>query len=72
MALRTSQHSLDPQPALMGTPRGRPECLVLLWLRPGGGAQTGENPSYSARAQSPLPGHLCAQWLSFILYLRNL
>lgn len=38
------QHGLVPGlPASSdGNPPGRPECLMLLWLKPGGGAQTGE------------------------------
>lgn len=54
-----------PLGSLMGTPPGRPECPVLLWLRPGGSTDW-RNPSHRAQAQSPLPGHLCSQRPSFL------
>lgn len=54
-----------------GNPSGRPGYLVLLWLRPHGGAGTGEKPSHGAQAQSLLPGRLCLPWLCFP-HLRSL
>lgn len=59
-----------PLGSLMGTPPGRPERPVLLWLRPGGSTDW-RNPSHGAQAQPPIPGHLCSQRPSFLIHMTS-
>ncbi|EPQ09967.1 hypothetical protein D623_10001293 [Myotis brandtii] len=53
-----------PLGSLMGTPPGRLERPVLLWLRPGGEHRL-EKPLPQSPGPVALPGHLCSQRPSF-------